>query len=325
MRSIDSWFHADVRVTHGVIQLGDRSARLVHGHKLRRHVETVSPTVVERVWRGRDAVLRETERAEFALVGVDVSEARLDVAQRNARRRQHAIVILGVLMDDFALALPAQAGHIGHVDGIAAAFVVQIAQDGIKIVAARVGRHIGTRKELVSHRNVESPFAGKIPARIATAFAFGGKTGPVSVVSRPEELVCGAFDDLVLTFRQVNRIQLAQTAPPRFHRERITASRATVTFKQPPPAPLKSGRVRRVEPLPQLLVIRRIAGGEKQLARRPRQLIVVRECVPIMRELLIRPVFAIFRNRIGQKTPSALRPRQVVRRFLGKLLLEQRR
>src|SRR5438445_387795 len=147
---------------------------------------------------------------------------------------------------------------------VATGLVVQMAQDGIAIVAAGVVRHVRTRKKLVSHRDVESPFAGKIPARIATAFAFGGKTGSVSVVPRPEELVCGAFDDLVLTFRQVNRIQLAQSAPPRFHRERITAGRATVTFKQPPPAPLKSGRVRRVKPLPQLLVIRRIAGGEKQ-------------------------------------------------------------
>ena len=51
----------------------------------------------------------------------------------------------------------------------------------------------------------------------------------------------------------------------------------------------------------------------------------MREFIPIMRELLIRPVLAIFGDCVGQKIPAPLRPLQIVGRRLRKLLSEQRR
>src|SRR5205814_4006405 len=122
-------------------------------------------------------------------VVVQVLKSGLNVAQRNPRRRQDAPVVLRVLIDDLPLPFPTQAGEISDIHGIAAALVIQVAQDRIEIVAARIGRQIGPRKELVSDGDVERAFTGKIPAGIAIALGFERKTGAVSVVLGPAELV----------------------------------------------------------------------------------------------------------------------------------------
>ena len=238
-------------------------ARLVHRHEFRAGVERVCPTIVERIRRIRRAIGRKRERPKLRAVVVQVLKSGLDVAQRNPRRRQDAPVILRVLIDDLPLPFPTQAGEISDVRGIAAALVIQVAQDRIEIVAARIGRQIGAWKELVSDGDVESAFTGKIPAGIAKLLGFDGKTGAVSVVLGPAELVFRTLDHFVLAFGQVNRIQLVQFAPTRFHGKRITARRASIPRIQSPPAPLNRGRIRRIKPFHQLLLIRRLARGQK--------------------------------------------------------------
>ena len=58
------------------------------------------------------------------------AEAALDVAQRDSGRGQHAAIVLGPLMNDFALSFPTEAGDVSDVHGVAPCFIAQICHDG---------------------------------------------------------------------------------------------------------------------------------------------------------------------------------------------------
>ena len=157
---------------------------------------------------------------------------------------------------------------------------------------------------MVGDRDVKGAVAREIPAGAADAFGFEGETRAISIVLRPANLVFRAFDDFVLAFGQVTRVQLVQFAPTCYHRERIAPDCATIRLIQPPPAPMHGRRIGRVEPLLEFRVIGRIPGSEEQFASGPGQLVIVPELVSVVRELLIGAVLAISGDCIGQKGPA---------------------
>ena len=114
---------------------GGQRARLVHDHEFGLQVETVAPAVVERIRILLRAVPRKTQRAEFFFVKIQPAKSALEVADGNAARRENAAIVLRVLMNDLALAFPAEAGEVTDVDGIAAAFVIQIFQNRFECIS----------------------------------------------------------------------------------------------------------------------------------------------------------------------------------------------
>ena len=114
------------------------TARLVHRDKLRGGVERVRPAIIKRIRRGRRSVRRKTELPWVRPIIVEILKSRLNVAERNAGGRQDTPVVLRVLMDNLLLPPPTQAREVGHIDWIATALVVQVAQDRLPIFTPRI-------------------------------------------------------------------------------------------------------------------------------------------------------------------------------------------
>src|SRR5438093_1044200 len=97
-----------------------------------------------------------------------------------------------------------------------------------------------------------------------------------------------------------------------------------IAFRHVPPAPAPGVWVGRIEPRKQKLVRRGIAGGQKNLAGRPGQFILVRVIVSVRRDLLVSAIFAILADCVGQELPAELGLLQVERGGCRVRLLERR-
>src|SRR5438105_13782795 len=131
---------------------------------------------------------------------IEPGETALEVAQHETRGRQHAPIILGILMNDLPLPLPAQTREVADVDRIAASFVIQIAENRLEKFAARIV--VNRLIQLAGRRQIKGAVHGKIPACAANTLGLLGETGAISAILRPPKLVFSAFDNFLFAFDQ---------------------------------------------------------------------------------------------------------------------------
>ena len=93
------------------------------------------------------------------------------------------------------MALPAKAGHVADVDRIAAAFVIDVAQNRF--------HELRTRIELIPNGDIESALAGEIPTRRIHGFGFQREAGAISIVGRTRDMILRGENDLVRAFAPV--------------------------------------------------------------------------------------------------------------------------
>src|SRR5262249_15814622 len=82
-------------------------------------IEAVAPTIIIGKGGRGGTVGWKGQVLQFTQVVVEILKAGLDIAQRQARRREGAPVVLGVLIDNLALAPGAQACDVGDVQRVA--------------------------------------------------------------------------------------------------------------------------------------------------------------------------------------------------------------
>ena len=191
-----------------------------------------------------------------------------------------AAAVLGVLVDDLALAFSAQAGEVGDVDRIAAALVVHRADQGVDV--------IGLWIDLVGDCHVGGLVEGEIPSAAEHGLCRRGEGGGIGIHPRPIERVVARRDDLSLAERQVAGIQGARRLTPASGRKGVAADRIAPGFGHSPPSPAEGRRVGGIgKPREELLPVLVLAGGKKHFARRPRQFVVVRVMVAVERDFLV--------------------------------------
>src|SRR6266850_1156416 len=125
-------------------------------------------------------------------------------------------------MDDFALALPSEASEIRDVDGVAAALVVQVAEQGIEHPRPRIV--FGGVIELRGNGEIERGIAGIIPAGRARPLGFFRKTGAVGAGLSAAKLVLARGRDFSFTTFQEERVLFVAFDFSRFSREGVTAN-----------------------------------------------------------------------------------------------------
>src|SRR5262245_38565267 len=126
-------------------------------------------------------------------------------------------------------ALPAETRDVAHIDWVAAALVVHVADNGIEVLLLRL--------HLVRSRQIEGTLTGKVPAGAAIRFVWVRKTGTIGVVLRKTGHVIGGSDDFVVALGEINGIKLCGRQAPTPGGKRIRSRRAAVAFEQPPPGP----------------------------------------------------------------------------------------
>ena len=295
---------------------GGHAPGLVEVHELDHGVERVAPPVVKRVGV-LAAVGRPGELAQFALVLVDPHETALQRPERDARHGKFAPVVLRVLVGDVALLERADACHARHVDRVRAGLEAEVG--GYRAEVFRL------RSERVAGREVEAAVACEEPSGVHERLGLPGKAQAVGALIRPAHLVLRAGDELGFAFLQICRVEFFRRQQPVARAEDVAAEGVPVGLGEPPPAPALHVAALRIEVRHQLLLDLRVAGRQEHLHRRPRQLVVVHEEVPVVGDLLVGAIAAVFRDRVLQEFPPLLRGFEIFRGFLRIRFLECRR
>jgi len=156
---------------------GRREAtRLVQDDELRANIETVAPPIVNGVRHILRAIERITERPQFFLISVQPHKTTLQISQGNAWSRHNPAIIDRLLIHDAPLAFPAQARKKRDIHRVAAAYVIEVANERIHEIRAWI---VPRRVVQVDRgRQVKCGVFGKVPPGSADPLRFAGKLVP---------------------------------------------------------------------------------------------------------------------------------------------------
>src|SRR5882672_835649 len=139
------------------------------------------------------------------------------------------------MMDDLALALPSESGHVTDVHRIAAGGVVQVAENRFEILRPQVVHHWMVQR--ARHGEIESLIHGEEPTAAAKAFCFGGEAGAVGTLLRPTKLVVCRGNEFRFATGQEQGFELIVFYPAGSSGEGIAADGAAVALIETPPTP----------------------------------------------------------------------------------------
>ncbi|MPN57608.1 hypothetical protein SDC9_205302 [bioreactor metagenome] len=103
-----------------------KTAGRIQHDKFGVHIPTVSPPIIERVWRCGSPIRRKGQAVQHPAVIPKVTKVRGHVTDRLTGRWQSLAIIDRPLINYVALALPAQPGDVGDINRVATAFVVHV-------------------------------------------------------------------------------------------------------------------------------------------------------------------------------------------------------